>query len=178
MIAVGLAMDAFAVSVTAGISIKKIYLQHALRIALYFGFFQAVMPVAGWFLGFSFIGLVQYVSHWIAFLILILIGTKMIIDSSKDCEVQKKDYTCHITLLVLAITTSIDAFSVGISFSMIRLNVIMPVIIIGIITFMISLAGVYLGKVAGCFLKGYAEIAGGVLLILIGIKIIVLSLIG
>jgi putative Mn2+ efflux pump MntP len=175
-IALGLAMDAFAVSISAGVTIERKHLQHAFRIALYFGFFQAVMPVIGWLLGSSFAALVNSVQHWIAFAILSAIGTKMILDAGKACEVTKTDYACHATLLMLAIATSIDAFTVGITFSLINISIIQPVIIIGFITFITSLAGVYVGKLSGCLLRGYAETAGGIVLILIALKILLSTL--
>jgi manganese efflux pump family protein len=174
-IALGLAMDAFAVSISAGISIEQRHLAHAFRIALYFGGFQAVMPIAGWLLGFSFAQLVNSFQHWIVFAILAGIGIKMIVDSGASCQTSK-DYTSHKTLLMLAIATSIDAFSVGLSFSLINISIIMPVIIIGIVTFFVSIIGVYTGKITGCLLRQRAEIFGGALLIIIALRILITAL--
>ncbi len=176
LIALGLAMDAFAVSITAGITIKEKHLHNAFRIALYFGFFQAVMPLAGWLLGSSFASFINSFQHWLAFIILAFIGIKMIADSRRSSKVSQKDFTCHKTLLALAIATSIDAFTVGVSFSLINVSIIMPVIIIGIITFFTSIIGVYAGKLSGCLLRNYAEIFGGSILIIIALKILLTAL--
>lgn len=172
-IALGLAMDAFAVSISAGFTIKKQHFKNALIIALYFGVFQAVMPIAGWLLGSSLANLIFAVQHWVASAILLIIGIKMIIDSKAGCEVKTKDYTCHFTLLGLAIATSIDAFTIGVSFSLLHSGIIEPVIIIGIITFFTSFAGVYIGKFTGCLLRSFTDIFGGIILILIALKIII-----
>ena len=171
LIALGLAMDAFAVSITAGLTIKERHLEHAFRIALYFGFFQAVMPLIGWLLAASFSGFINSFQHYIAFAILAFIGIKMILDSKKPCSI-KNDFTSHKTLLLLAIATSIDAFAAGVSFQIIHIGIIQPVLIIGIITFCTSILGVYTGKLSGCLLRGYADIFGGIVLIGIGVKIV------
>jgi manganese efflux pump family protein len=170
-IALGLAMDAFAVSITAGLTIKEKHLEHAFRIALYFGFFQAVMPLIGWLLAASFSGFTGSFSNYIAFAILAFIGLKMIIDSRKPCSI-KNDFASHKTLLLLAIATSIDAFATGVSFQLVHSNIIQPVIIIGLITFFTSIIGVYAGKISGCLLRGYADMFGGIVLIIIGLKIL------
>ncbi len=176
LIALGLAMDAFAVSISAGITIREKHLRHAFRIALYFGFFQAIMPLAGWLLGSSFASVINSFQHWLAFIILAFIGIKMITDSRSSCEAIPKDFTCHKTLFALAIATSIDAFSVGLSFSLMNINIILPVIIIGIVTFLTSIIGVYAGKLSGCLLRSYAEIFGGSILIIIAFKILLSAL--
>ncbi|MDP8209781.1 MAG: manganese efflux pump MntP family protein [Candidatus Electryonea clarkiae] len=171
LIALSLAMDAFAVSITAGLTIEKNHLAHGIRIALYFGFFQAIMPLLGWLLASALGDLVSAYQHYIAFIILVIIGIKMIADSRKACTIPK-NFASHKTLLLLAIATSIDAFAAGVSFRFIDISIIQPVIIIGVITFITSLAGVYTGKVTGCILKSYADILGGIILLIIAIKIL------
>jgi len=175
LIAIGLAMDAFAVAIVAGITIDKLHLKHAFLIAAYFGIFQGAMPLGGWLLGSSFAKYIQSYDHWVAFLLLAFIGGKMIYDSRNSCAVEKKDYTCHVTLLGLAIATSIDAFAIGISFSIISVNILLAVLVIGIITFIISFFGVYIGKRFGCLLHDRAELAGGIILIAIGIRLLLFS---
>lgn len=171
LIALSLAMDAFAVSITAGLTIEKNHLTQGIRIALYFGFFQAAMPLLGWALASAFGDLVSAYQHYIAFIILAVIGIKMIADSRKPCTIPR-NFASHKTLLLLAIATSIDAFAAGVSFRFIDLSIIQPVIIIGVITFITSLAGVYTGKITGCILKSYADILGGVILLIIALKIL------
>jgi putative Mn2+ efflux pump MntP len=175
LIAVGLAMDAFAVAIVAGITTKQLHIKHAIMIALYFGVFQGIMPLLGWLLGSSFAGYIKNYDHWIAFLLLAFIGGKMIVESRKSCPIKKKDYTCHTTLLFLAVATSIDAFAIGITFSMISVNILNAILLIGGITFLISFIGVYAGKLSGCLLHDYARLAGGLILIAIGIKILLFS---
>lgn len=168
-------MDAFAVAIVAGITIKRLHLRHAFLIAAYFGAFQGVMPLLGWLLGSSFAVYIRQFDHWIAFLLLSFIGGKMIYECKRACPVDKKDYTSHITLLGLAVATSIDAFAIGVSFSMVSVNIFNAVLIIGGITFFISLLGVYVGKLTGCLLHNYAELAGGIILIGIGIRLLFTS---
>ncbi len=177
-IAVALSMDALAVSVVNGCIIKKLNYRHALRIAFFFGFFQAVMPLAGWASGFYFRNYIENVDHWIAFGLLAFIGGKMIFESGvvkKDvCEINtdKKNCLDFSTLITLSIATSIDALAVGISFSLLNVNIIEPVIIIGAVTFTICYVGVYIGDRIGHFFEDKLEIAGGVILIILGFKIL------
>ncbi len=173
-IAVGLSMDAFAVSVTSGFAISRLKIRHALRIALFFGGFQAAMPVVGWLAGSGLKNLITGIDHWIAFGLLLAIGVKMIYESAKLKE-DKKPVDCMRlgTLLALSVATSIDALAVGLSLSFIAVPIITPSIIIGIVTFFISFAGVYIGKKVGHFFESKLEIAGGIILIAIGIKILV-----
>ena len=171
LIALSLAMDAFAVSITAGLTIEKNHLAHGIRIALYFGFFQAIMPLLGWLLASVLGDFVSAFQNYIAFIILAAIGIKMIIDSKKPCAIPK-NFASHKTLLLLAIATSIDAFAAGVSFRFIDISILQPVIIIGIITFITSLAGVYTGKITGCLLKSYADVLGGIILLIIALKIL------
>lgn len=172
IIGIGLAMDAFAVSVCKGLSMKKMDWKSAIIIALYFGIFQAGMPVLGYFLGSTFSGFVESVDHWIAFVLLSIIGGNMIKESFDD-EIEKRNDRVDIkTMLVLAIATSIDALTVGITFAFLKANIIVSVAIIGIITFVLSIFGVKLGNKFGDKFQNKAELFGGIILILIGLKIL------
>ena len=173
LVGVGLAMDAAAVSVCKGLSMKKIVWKNAVIIALYFGIFQAVMPLLGYLFGSAFSGLVEAIDHWIAFILLSIIGGKMIKESFEDeGESETKNDSIDVkTMIVMAIATSIDALAVGITFAFFKINIIKAVLIIGIITFTLSLFGVIIGNKFGDKFHGKAEIVGGVILILIGIKI-------
>ena len=173
LIAVGLAMDAFAVSITCGISMVKLRLRSALRISLAFGSFQAIMPIVGFLAGLSIRGLIQSFDHWIAFSLLAFIGCKMIYESLfMDSDEKKMDVDDLLTLLGLSIATSIDALAVGISLSLLKVDILSPAIIIGIITFLISFAGTVIGTRFGHLFEKKMEIAGGLILIGIGFKIL------
>ena len=174
LIAVGLAMDAFAVSITSGITIKRLKINNALKIALFFGLFQAVMPIIGWLAGLSLRGYISAIDHWIAFGLLSFIGCKMIYESITVQSSEKEINPLNVyVLLVLSVATSIDALAVGVSFAFLKVPIITPVIIIGTVTFSLSYLGVYLGDRIGSFFENKIEIAGGLLLIGIGIKILV-----
>lgn len=191
LIAIGLSMDAFAVSVTNGIIIKDLKFKHALKVGLYFGVFQALMPLAGWLAGSQFKEYIVNIDHWIAFILLAFIGGKMIHEAyANSCEVSSSgDGACEIVitsqaeavedplrmgrLIVLAVATSIDALAVGISFAFLDVSILWTSSVIGMITFVICVAGVYIGKKFGCLFQKGAEIIGGVILILIGFKILV-----
>lgn len=174
LIAIGLAMDAFAVSITTGMVLRKNMLKNSLIIAGYFGFFQALMPLIGWIVGLQFKEYIEKIDHWIAFLLLGFIGFKMIYEAIKEREEQEEtvDPLNKKTLLFLAIATSIDALVVGVSFAFLDVSIGSSILIIGIITFIICFIGVYLGKKFGQLFKGKAELFGGALLILIGFKIL------
>jgi len=173
-IALGLAMDAFAVSVASGFQIKQQHLRHAMRIALFFGGFQALMPVTGWFAGISVRNFIMGFDHWIAFGLLFFIGVKMIYESKKLTPVEKTMNASNIyVLLVLAVATSIDALAVGLSLSFLKIAILTPALIIGFITFLLSFAGVYIGKRFGHFFESKLEVIGGLILIGIGIKILI-----
>ena len=178
LIGIGLSMDAFAVAICKGLAMQKVSVRHTLLIALYFGVFQAIMPLTGWVLGSQFARYVTKFAPWIAFILLALIGGNMIRESlSKDEEEDEKDgefSISHKDLLLLAIATSIDALAVGVSFSMVNLaiSVGLAVVLIGCTTFVISLAGVFIGNVFGAKYKNRAEFVGGAILILIGLKIL------
>ncbi len=171
LIAVALAMDAFAVSLCKGLAMKRPDLRSVITIALWFGIFQALMPVIGYLLGHSMYDLMKDYDHWIAFGLLFLIGANMIRESfSEDEEMDPDIYP--ISMLILAVATSIDAFAVGISLAMDGSDIITSVLIIGAITFLISAVGVKLGAKVGGILGKRAELLGGLILIGIGIKIV------
>ena len=171
-------MDAFAVSITSGITIKRLHINHALKIALFFGLFQAFMPIIGWLAGLSLRDYISAVDHWIAFGLLSFIGCKMIYESITVQSSKKEINPLNVyVLLVLSIATSIDALAVGISFAFLKVSIVTPVIIIGTVTFLLSYLGVYIGDRIGHFFENKIEIAGGILLIGIGIKILVEGLV-
>ncbi|MEE0862134.1 MAG: manganese efflux pump MntP family protein [Lachnospiraceae bacterium] len=178
LMGVGLAMDAFAVSICKGLSMKKVKWQHGVVIGLFFGGFQALMPFIGWLLGSQFEQYITKVDHWIAFGLLGIIGGKMLYeaikgDEEEECECGKNIEKLDIKeLFILAIATSIDALAVGITFAFLKYPVGKAVTIIGVVTFIISLAGVYIGNFFGARFKKKAEIAGGIILVGIGVKIL------
>lgn len=173
LLGIGLAMDAFAVSICKGLSMKRMNWKNAIIIAFYFGVFQAIMPVIGYFLGTTFEIFVTAVDHWIAFILLSFIGGNMIKESFNSEDEDKNDRVDFKTMIVLAIATSIDALAVGITFAFFDVNVIVAVSIIGVITFFISLLGVKVGNKFGDKYQNKAELMGGILLVLLGIKILV-----
>lgn len=168
----GLAMDAFAVSVCKGLSMKKIDWKKGIIIALYFGAFQALMPVLGYFLGNTFSSLVQKIDHWIAFILLAVIGGNMIKESADDEKENRNDNVDVKTMALLAIATSIDALAIGITFAFFEVNILLAIGIIGIITFTLSIIGVIIGNKFGDKFQNKAELAGGIILIIIGFKIL------
>ena len=177
LIAVGLSMDAFAVSVCKGLSVRTLKAKHAVICGLYFGGFQLLMPLIGFALGVRFQSLITSIDHWIAFVLLAWIGGNMIRESRAEEEEDEQPsdgQVKHKELLVLAVATSIDALAVGVTFSMVELSVSiwLAVCLIGCTTFLISLGGVYVGNVFGAKYKNKAEFVGGTILILIGVKII------
>ena len=172
ILAVGLAMDAFAVAVCKGLSLRTLKLQQALLVGVWFGLFQALMPALGWLLGSAFSGLVQSVDHWVAFVLLSIIGGNMIREG-----LQGDDENCDPSLsfgvmLLLAVATSIDALAVGITFAFLNVSILLAVALIGVVTFTISAAGVKMGNLFGARYKSKAEFFGGAVLILIGLKIL------
>lgn len=173
LIAVGLAMDAFAVSICKGLSMKKLKLKSVIIVGAYFGIFQAIMPLSGYLLGTTFSDLVISIDHWIAFILLSVIGGKMIKDSfNTEEDNEENDKIDAKNMTILAIATSIDALAVGITFAFFQINIIKSVLIIGAITFVLSAIGVIIGKKLGYKIRGKAEILGGSILILIGLKIL------
>jgi len=171
-IGVGLAMDAFAVSVCKGLSMKKLTISKAGIVGLYFGAFQALMPMIGYFLGVGFKDSITAIDHWIAFVLLGLIGGNMIKEALGDEEECCDDDLSFKTMLMLAIATSIDALAVGVTFAFLNVNIYLAASIIGITTFVISVCGVKIGNVFGLKYKSKAELVGGVILILMGVKIL------
>lgn len=169
---VGLAMDAFAVSICKGLSMKKMEWKKAIIIALYFGGFQALMPVIGYLLGVGFEDKIASIDHWIAFGLLSIIGINMIREALGKKEEGQNDSIDFKTMIVLAIATSIDALAVGVTFAFLRVNLLIAILIIGIVTFLISMWGVKIGNVFGDKYESKAEITGGIILILLGIKIL------
>jgi putative Mn2+ efflux pump MntP len=167
-------MDAFAVSVTSGLAIKTLKIQNAFTIALFFGLFQALMPIVGWFAGLGFRNFISGFDHWVAFGILFIIGCKMIYESTKmDGDKETINPLNVYILLILSVATSIDALAVGLSLSFINVSILLPVIIIGVITFSLSFLGVYIGNRWGHYFERKIEILGGIILIVIGIKIMI-----
>ena len=177
VIAVGLSMDAFAVSVCKGLSVQKVKPKHYLIVADYFGGFQALMPLLGYLLGVRFEAMVANVDHWIAFVLLGLIGANMVRESRAGEEKLDDSFTVS-TMLILAVATSIDALAIGVTFAFLGVNIVEAIILIGITTGIISGVGLKIGNVFGSRYKSKAEMAGGIVLILMGIKILVQHLLG
>ena len=178
IIAVGLSMDAFAVSICKGLSVRKVTVREGISVAVWFGGFQALMPLLGFFLGVTFSDFVTNIDHWIAFVLLAYIGGKMIAEAIKEkdevIEIEEMDAPLDLKeLLVLAIATSIDALAVGITFSFLEVNIVEAVTIIGVVTFIISAAGVFVGNLFGNKYKTKAEFAGGLILVILGFKILI-----
>lgn len=170
--AVGLSMDAFAVSVCKGLAIKKITFKKAFIIGLWFGGFQALMPLLGYLLGSQFKQSVEAIDHWVAFVLLALIGINMIKEALSRDEEKADDSLSIKTMFLLAVATSIDALAVGITYAFLQVDIVPAVSFIGAITFTLSAVGVKVGNVFGMKYKSRAELAGGIILILIGVKIL------
>ncbi len=172
VLAVGLAMDAFAVAVCKGLALKKISAGKALLVGLWFGGFQGLMPFIGYLLGTGFEDKIKAIDHWIAFILLGLIGLNMIREACSG-EEEEADACLDVkSMFLLAVATSIDALAVGITFAFLKVNIVMAVSTIGVITLILSAAGVFIGHIFGEKYKAKAEMAGGIILILIGLKIL------
>ena len=172
LVAVGLSMDAFAVSVCKGLSVSRVQVKHSLICGAYFGLFQALMPLLGWLLGVQFQSMITSIDHWIAFVLLAVIGVNMIRESREEGE----DVDCSFTpraMLPLAVATSIDALAVGVTFAFLKVLILPAVTFIGVTTFLLSAVGVRVGAVFGARFRSGAELAGGVILVLMGLKILV-----
>lgn len=176
LIGVGLSMDAFAVAICQGLCMPKINWRHAGTIALFFGGFQALMPFTGWLLGSQFAGYIQSFDHWVAFILLVLIGGNMVREAlapeeeAVACAVDTRlDYK---QLFLMAVATSIDALAVGVTFAFLEVTIVPAITLIGCTTFCISLAGVVVGNFFGARYKKRAEVVGGVILMLLGVKIL------
>lgn len=170
---IGLAMDAFAVSISSGIRNKQFILKEAIILPIFLGGFQFLMPLIGWSSGLFFRDFTVNIDHWIAFGLLSIIGLKMIYESFDDDEEKGTDFKKLYVMLTLAIATSIDALAVGLSFSVLKSPIIFPAIIIGVVTFLICILGVFIGTKFGHILEKQAEILGGIILIGIGLKIVI-----
>ncbi|MBN1516972.1 manganese efflux pump [Candidatus Sumerlaeota bacterium] len=174
IIALALAMDAFAVSISSGIAITKLHVRHAMLIACCFGSFQGLMPLIGWGAGQGIKVYIACCDHWIAFILLFIVGARMIYDACREQDEEKSfDPLNKYVLFVLSIATSIDALAVGLTLSFINVSIMLPALIIGVVTFVMSFAGAYIGAMFGHLLEKRVEIAGGLLLIGIGVKILV-----
>ncbi len=174
VIAVGLAMDSFAVSVTSGMAMRNPRIYTALKISLFFGLFQAGMPIIGWSAGLGVIEFISGFDHWMAFGILVVIGCKMLYESIKiDPKKKEINYRSVYFLLILSVATSIDALVVGLSLAFLRFSIVPPITIIGIVTFLLSFLGVFTGNRFGRFFGQKIETLGGLILVGIGIKILI-----
>lgn len=178
-IAVALAMDAFAVAIATGVSLKTVSARQTFRLSWHFGLFQALMPLIGWGLGTSVQEYMEAYAHWVAFILLALVGTNMlkeaVLADEDEAEPEaKKDATKGMTLVMLSLATSIDALAVGLSMSMLRVSIITPAVIIGIVAGLFTIAGLHLGKRVArlTWLSTWAEVLGGLVLWLIGLNIL------
>lgn len=178
-IAVALAMDAFAVAIATGVSLKQVSVRQTFRLSWHFGLFQALMPVIGWWLGTSIQGYVEAYAHWVAFTLLALVGGNMLkealsSDETEGKEQTKKDATKGMTMVILSVATSIDALAVGLSMSMLKVSIAYPAIVIGVVAGLFTILGLHLGKRVSklTWLSIWAEILGGVVLWLIGLNIL------
>lgn len=171
ILSVGLAMDAFAVSICKGLSLGKINKKHMCTAGAWFGGFQALMPLIGYYLGSLFADMITKYDHWIAFVLLLFIGANMIKESSEKSEEVDASMTAK-SMFLLAVATSIDALAVGVTFAFMKVNIIAAVLFIGIVTFVCSAVGVKIGSIFGTKYKSKAELFGGAVLILIGLKIL------
>lgn len=178
ILAIGLAMDAFAVAVCKGLSIRKLTIKHPVIVGLYFGIFQAAMPMIGFFLGKQFSDKISAIDHWVAFILLGIIGVNMVRGAIKeeeeeDCGCNETDNSLKVKeMLILSVATSIDALAVGITFAFLKVNIFMAASTIGVVTLLISAAGVIIGNIFGSKLKSKAEMAGGIILVCLGTKIL------
>lgn len=182
LIGVGLSMDAFAVAVCKGLSMTKVNIKQTFIIATFFGGFQALMPFLGWALGSTFADKIKKVDHWIAFALLMYIGINMIIEAVKERNEKNKFETDspidYKELTMMAVATSIDALAVGVTFSFLSVNIAEACTIIGLTTFALSIIAVFIGNFFGMKFRTWAQIAGGVILIILGIRILVQHLMG
>lgn len=171
ILAVGLSMDAFAVSVCKGLSVQRLRFKHACIVGIYFGGFQALMPLVGYLLGVQFQRYIVNIDHWIAFALLCLIGVNMILESRGDAEQLNSSFSFG-TMLPLAVATSIDALAVGVTFAFLQVHIILAILLIGCTTFILSAIGIKIGNVFGARYKSRAEFVGGIVLIFMGCKIL------
>ena len=171
-LSVGLAMDAFAVSICKGLAMREKVLKKGIIVGLWFGGFQALMPTIGFFLGTQFKDQITSIDHWIAFVLLGLIGINMVKEALSNDEEQADDSIAVKEMFMLAVATSIDALAVGITFAFLNVHIVSAALMIGVCTFLISFVGVKIGNIFGTKYKSKAELAGGIILILLGFKIL------
>jgi len=175
-IAVALAMDAFAVAVAAGVSLKQVSFRQTFRLSWHFGLFQALMPIIGWSAGLSVRSFIEQYDHWVAFGLLTFVGGHMIKEAFQPEKkgTHKKDPTKGMSLILLSVATSIDALAVGFSMSMLKISIAFPAFIIGITATLFTIGGLHIGKIVGSssHLSRYAEIIGGIVLLVIGLRIL------
>lgn len=172
LMAVALAMDALAVAICKGMTIKKLTAEHTLKVGIYFGGFQAVMPIAGYYIGKTFADVIKSFDHWVVFALLAGLGVHMVIGAFKEEKEHNDDFS-HKTMIVLAIATSIDALAIGVSLSVMRSNLWINVAIIGAITFIMTSLGVFIGHKFGNKLGIKAELIGGFILIGVGLRVLI-----
>ncbi len=177
-IAVGVSMDAFAVSICKGLSVRTVRPSHMLKTGLWFGGFQALMPMIGYFVGVHFADVVSSVDHWIAFILLAFIGGNMVKEARSGEEEEPDPDFSFKTMLTMAVATSIDALAVGVSLAFLRVEIWSAILIIGVTTGLFSIAGVKIGNVFGSRYKSSSELVGGIILLLIGAKILIEHLFG
>ncbi len=173
VLSIGLAMDAFSVSICKGLLAKKINFRYIVTIGLYFGVFQGIMPIIGYLIGIRFYNHITSIDHWIAFILLLCIGINMIKEAILNKEEEKDDSLKVKDMLILAVATSIDAMAIGITFAFLNVNIVLACTLIGVITFVISIIGVKIGNVFGNRYEKKAQILGGIVLILVGFKILI-----
>jgi manganese efflux pump family protein len=179
LIALALSMDAFAVSIASGIAIKKLRIDHALIIALWFGIFQALMPLIGWIGGIKLRDILSGTDHWVVFGLLLFVGVKMIWEAFELDPIEKESNPLDIRILfTLSLATSLDALAAGVSFALLGMPVVVPIIIIGAVTFLMSFAGVWIGGKGGHFFGKKMEIIAGIILLVIGVKVLISHLAG
>ena len=178
VIAVGLSMDAFAVSICKGLSTPRLRLRHSLICGGYFGLFQALMPLLGWLLGVRFQAMIASLDHWIAFILLGIIGVNMIRESRENEEESVDSSFAFRTMLPLAVATSIDALAVGVSMAFMSVHILASAAVIGVVAFALSVTGGLVGRRLGCLFQRRAELTGGLVLIAIGVKILIEHLSG
>jgi len=173
LVAIGLGMDAFAVAIATGVTIRKLSFGPVFRLSFHFGFFQFLMPVIGWMAGRTVSGYIAEYDHWIAFGLLFLIGCKMIIDSLREETIERTDPTRGFTLIMLSVATSIDALAVGLGFAFLNTGILYPSIVIGIVALVMTIIGMVFARILSRLLGGVVETIGGLILIAIGIKILI-----
>ena len=173
IIAVGVSMDAFAVSICKGLSVRKLKAEHVVKAGLWFGGFQALMPLLGYYVGVHFSGMVSTVDHWIAFVLLGIIGFNMIKESREGEEEDLAPDFSFRTMLAMAVATSVDALAIGVSFAFLKIDIWISVLLIGITTCLFSMIGINIGNVFGSKFKSTAELLGGIILVVMGVKILI-----